>query len=106
MEVIFIPLSPPLGLLRAAGLVRQAAVLEAEDFCVVGLDLAELVHELELVDADVAGAVPGRQVLAVGADADAADLEKTQQMLFRALQNNNKAINLLIDLTSKYIFLN
>ena len=79
---LFIPLSPPLGLLRATGLVGQAAVLEAEDFCVVGLDLAELVHELELVDADVAGAVPGRQVLAVGADADAADLEKQNKCYF------------------------
>ena len=39
----------------------------------MGLDLAELVHELELVDPDVAAPVPAGQVLPVGADPDAPD---------------------------------
>ena len=38
---------------------------------IVRLNLAQLVHELELVDPDVAGPVSTRQVLPVGADADA-----------------------------------
>ncbi len=42
-----------------AGGLHGLAVLEAEDLRVVGLDLAQLVHELQLVDADVARAVAG-----------------------------------------------
>ena len=48
------------------------AVLEAEHLRVVSLDLAELVHELQLVDADVARPVAAGEVLPVGADADTA----------------------------------
>ena len=40
---------------------------------IVGLDLAELVHELKLVDANVAAPVSGSEVLPVRGDADAAD---------------------------------
>ena len=50
---------------------RIEAVLEAEDLGIMGLDLAELVHELELVDPDVAGPVAAGQMLPVGADPDA-----------------------------------
>ena len=32
---------------------------------IVGLDLAELIHELELVDANVAAAIPRRKMLPV-----------------------------------------
>ena len=39
----------------------------------MGLDLAELVHELKLVDANVAAPVSGSEVLPVRGDADAAD---------------------------------
>ena len=42
-----------------------AAVLEAEDLGVVSLDLAKLVHELELVDPNVPGPVARGQLLAV-----------------------------------------
>ena len=38
---------------------------------IVGLDLAELIHELELVDADVAAAIPRRKMLPVRRDPDA-----------------------------------
>ena len=38
----------------------------------MGLDLAELVHELQLVHADVTRAVAARQVAPVGGDPDAA----------------------------------
>ena len=50
-----------------------AAVLEAKDFGIVSLDLAKLVHELELVDPNVPGAVAGRQLLAVVRYPDAPD---------------------------------
>ena len=39
--------------------VSGLGVLEAEDPGVVGLNLAHLVHELQLVDPDVSGSVPG-----------------------------------------------
>ena len=38
---------------------------------IVRLDLAQLVHELELVDADVAAAISGGEVLPVRTDPDA-----------------------------------
>ena len=40
---------------------------------IVRLDLAQLVHELELVDADVAAAISGGEVLPVRTDPDASD---------------------------------
>ena len=40
---------------------------------IVRLDLAQLVHELQLVDADVAAAISGGEVLPVRTDPDASD---------------------------------
>ena len=49
-------LLPSLGLVGALPRAKHA-VLQAEHLGVVRLDLAQLVHELELVDADVTGTI-------------------------------------------------
>ena len=44
---------------------RFTTELQTQDLRIVSLDLAKLVHELELVDPNVPGAVAGSQLLAV-----------------------------------------
>ena len=54
----------------------------------MGLDLAELVHELELVHPDVAAPIPRRKVLPVRRDPDASyTVSLVVQCVLRAVVN-------------------
>lgn len=52
---------------------RFTTELQTQDLRIVSLDLAQLVHELELMDPDISGTISGGQLLAVVRDPDAAN---------------------------------
>ena len=48
-------------------------VFKTKDFCIVSLDFAQLVHELQLVNPDISGAISRRKLFSVVRNSDASN---------------------------------